>query len=75
MSDDYKVLQIMLYCVKVRGNGFRWFKDKDEAIFFASSYYNVDVELLPTPNNFIYEHLFKLDPDFICKFLNEREVR
>ena len=41
MSDDYKVLQIMLYCVEVRGNGFRWFKDKDEAIFFASSYYNV----------------------------------
>ena len=34
MSDDYKVLQIMLYCVEVRGNGFRWFKDKDEAIFF-----------------------------------------
>ncbi len=74
MSDNHKVLQIMLYCVEVRGNGFRWFKDKDDAIYFTSLYYNIDVENISIGHNLIYEHPFKLDPDFICKFLNKREV-
>jgi len=70
MSNNYMIL----YCVEVKGNGFRWFKDKDEAIIFTSLYYNVEVETVSIDHSPIYKHPLKLDSKSICKFLNDREV-
>ena len=65
-------MRIPLIRVEITNKKSRWFWDKDQAVNFACSFYNTDsINMNRAP---VYKIGFSLEPDDICKFLNEREM-
>ena len=63
-----------LYWVEMPSNlRPKWFSDRDTAIFFAQCLYNTDRIIMNQRP--IYEYWLDLQPESICKFLNEREIK
>ena len=66
-------MKLPLIRVDIGNNQNRWFWDEDEAIIFASGYYNTDTFV--KNRHPIFEHGFSVDHKDICKFLNEMEIK
>ena len=63
--------RMRLYWVEMPGDLKRkWFHDKDTAMFFAQCLYNADHVIMDQRP--IFECWLDLQPESICKFLNER---
>jgi hypothetical protein len=65
-------MKIPLIRVEITNKKSRWFWDKDQAVLFACSFYNTDT--INTNHPPVYKINFSLEPEDICKFLNEREM-
>jgi|TARA_Y100001938_G_scaffold133664_1_gene193277 hypothetical protein len=65
-------MKTAIYYVELHGGGGRWFADRAKAIFFAQCLCNTESITVNHPP--LYEHIIDLEPEWICKWLNKREL-